>query len=190
MTLRSASMATIVGGILWLAGVLILELTYDPELDSLPVSFEALATVAGIAVAWGCWRAAQDVDRPTGRFGLRAVAVCSGLFGVGFGIGAIPDLFLGFLLTYTIGLFVLPVAFLVLGLGALRSQVVPGWAKWVPFVTVAVAVITYGFHALARQVWDPSDAIWFTTLRVSWIMIGAAMSAFNVASAAAPVQTS
>ena len=189
MTLRRAGIATIVGGIMWLAGVLVLELTYDPELDSLPVSFEVLATAAGIAVGWGCWRAARDVDRPTGRFGLRAVAVCSGVFGVGFGIGAIPDLFLGFLLTYTIGLFVLPVAFLLLGLGVVRSHVVPGWAKWVPFVTLAIAVITYGFHALARQVWDPSDAIWFTALGGSWVLIGAAIPAFNVASTGAPAQT-
>lgn len=180
MTLRRAVIATILGGVMWLAGVLILELTYDPELDSLPISFEVLATAAGIAVAWGCWRAARAVEKPMGRFGFRAVAVCSGVFGVGFGIGAVPDFFLGFFLTYTVGLFVLPVAFLVMGFGVRRSSVFPGWARWVPFATVAVAVITYGFHALAREIWDPSDAVWFATLGGAWILLGLAIHSFDV----------
>ncbi len=165
---------------MWLAGVLILELTYDPELDSLPVSFEALATAAGIAVASGCWRAARTLERPMGRFGFRAVAISSGVFGVGFGVGTVPDFFLGFFLTYTVGLFVLPVAFLVMGIGISRSRVFPGWARWVPFATVAAGVTTYGFHALAREVWDPSDAVWFATLGAAWILIGLAIHSLDV----------
>ncbi len=170
-----AGTAVIVGGILWLVGVLILELTFDPDSDSLPVSFEILATAAGLALGWGLWRAAGTVERRVGRLGFKAVAVCSGLLGVGFAIGAVPEFFLGFFVTYAVGLFVLPVAFLVLGFGLRRSEVYPVWAKWVPFVTVGVAFTTYGFHALARNVWDPSDAVWYVTLGASWILIGQAI---------------
>jgi hypothetical protein len=177
------------GGLAWLIGVLLLELTHNPQSDSLPLAFEILATVAGIAVGWGCWRAGSAVDRPMGRVGFQAVAVCSGALGIGFGIGAVPDFFLGFLLSYTVGLFVLPVAFLLMGFGLTRSQVYPAWAKWVPFATVAVAATTYGFHALARDIWDPSDAIWYVTLGAAWILIGQAIRRSNLDHVNVPVGT-
>ena len=76
--------------------------------------------------------------------------MCSFVLGLGFGLAFVPDMFLAFLLSYSIGLFLLPVAFLVFGLGIAKSTVYPGWAKWLPFVVFAVALITYGFHALAE----------------------------------------
>lgn len=91
------------------------------------------------------------------------------------GLELLPgDTFLAFLLAYSVGLFVLPAAFIVLGLGVLRSVVFPGWAKWVPLATAAAGAITYGFHALASEVWDPSDAVWCTCIGVSWLLLGLA----------------
>lgn len=168
------------GGVAWLAGVLILELTYDSSQDDLPTSFSILALVAGLAVGWGCWTSASNLESRTGRVGLRSVGGCSLVLGVGFGLDLFPDMFLAFLLSYTVGLFLLPVAFLVFGIGVTRSTVYPGWAKWLPYAVSATAVITYGFHALARDVWDPSDAVWFGALGLGWAILGVALSSFRI----------
>ncbi len=175
MSTRSHGMSVVIGGLAWLAGVLYLELTFNSAEDSLPMAFSLLATFSGIAVGWGCWRAASLLDRRLGRVGMRSVAACSAVFGLGFGLDMIPDMWLGFFLAYTIGLFVLPVAFLVLAFGVAPSNVFPTWGKWVPFAVFGVAVLTYGLHALARDVWDPPDAAWFTTLGVAWVLLGAAI---------------
>jgi hypothetical protein len=59
-------------------------------------------------------------------------------------------------------------------------MVYPGWAKWLPYAMFATAVVTYGFHALARDVWDPSDAVWFVALGLGWLVLGIAISSFRV----------
>lgn len=168
------------GGAAWLAGVLVLELAYDSSQDDLPISFSILALVAGLAVGWGCWTAASSLETRLGRIGLRSVGGCSLALGVGFGLDLIPDMFLAFLLAYTVGLFLLPLAFLVFGIGVTGSTVYPGWAKWLPYAVFATAVITYGFHALARDVWDPSDAVWFGALGLGWLILGVALSSFRI----------
>jgi hypothetical protein len=178
MTTRGRGILVAVGGLAWLAGVLILELTFDSVEDDLPLSFAVLATFAGLAVGWGCWSVASLLDRRTGQVGMRSVAVCSATFGVGFGLDVIPDMWLGFFLAYTVGLFVIPFAFLLLGIGVAKSSVFPSWAKWVPFTVAGVAILTYAFHALARDVWDPSDAVWFTALGVGWVLLGGAIRGF------------
>jgi hypothetical protein len=35
-------------------------------------------------------------------------------------------------------------------------------------------MVTYGFHALAREIWDPPDAMLFVILGVGWILLGVA----------------
>ena len=51
------------GGLTWLAGVAILELTFDSSSeDDLPVIFLLLAVFAGTAVGWGCWSASPTLD--------------------------------------------------------------------------------------------------------------------------------
>lgn len=174
------------GGLAWLAGVLILELTFDSLEEDLPVSFLILALFAGTVVGWGCWSTSPALERTLSRVGLRSVAVCSFVLGLGFGLALVPDMFLAFLLSYSVGLFLLPVAFLVFGIGIAKSTVFPGWAKGLPFVVFAVALITYGFHALARDVWDPSDAVWYTTLGLGWVVLGAAIASFRVPGARNP----
>jgi hypothetical protein len=157
-------------------GVIVLELTYDPTKGDLPVTFALLAVSAGIAVGWGCWSAASLLDRRLGRFGMRAVAACSATFGLGLGLDLLPALWIGFFLAYSVGLFVLPGAFAILGFGVMRSVVYPTWGSWVSFAVSGVAVTTYGFHALARQTWDPPDWVWFVTLGVGWISMGVAIA--------------
>jgi hypothetical protein len=110
---------------------------------------------------------------------MRSVAVCSAVLGLGFGLDAFPDFWLGFLLAYWVGLFLLPAAFLLLGVGVTRSIVFPSWGKWIPFSVVGIAALTYGFHAVARDVWDPPDAVWFIALGVGWILLGRAIAGFK-----------
>ena len=176
MTNRLRGLLVATGGVFWLLGVLVLQLSvFDPAVDSLPVAFSLLALLAGLFVMWGCWGAAPSLDSTLARVGLRLVGACAAALGAGFGLDLIPDMFdmfLAFLLAYTAGLFVLPVAFLVLGLGVRTSGVFPGWAKWVPFLAAGTAVVTYGFHALARDVWDPSDAVWYTAIGGAWVLLG------------------
>ena len=168
-----------VGGLLWLVGVLILELTFDSSDDDLPVSFSILAVMAGLGVGWGCWTSASFLKGRLARFGLRSVSVCSLVLGTGFGLDVVEEMFLGFLLSYFVGLFILPVAFLVLGFGVVKSAVYPTWAKWLPFAVFTVAAVTYLFHALARNVWDPSDGVWYMALGVGWVLLGFAIAGFK-----------
>lgn len=157
----------------WLAGIVVLELMYQESDGSFPMAFPLLALFAGLSVGWGLWSMARSIDGRTARLGSRLVGASAMVLGVGFGLALLPgDTFLGFLLAYSVGLFVLPVAFIVLGLGVLRSVVFPSWAKWVPLATAAAGAITYGFHALAPEVWDPSDAVWYACIGVSWLLLG------------------
>jgi hypothetical protein len=179
MSIRARGRIVSSGGIAWLVGVLVLELTYDTSQEDLPISFSILALVAGLAVGWGCWTSASNLETRLGRIGLRSVGGCSLVLGLGFGLDLFPDMFLAFFLSYTVGLFLLPVAFLVFGIGVTGSKVYPGWAKWLPYAVFATAVITYGFHALARDVWDPSDAVWFGALGLGWVILGIAISSMR-----------
>lgn len=163
------------GGLAWLTGIVILETLYEESDESLPQAFLLLALFAGLTVAWGLWSVARSLDRRTGRLGSRLVAASAGVLGVGFGLDLLPaDTWLAFFLAYYVGLFVLPVAFLVLGLGVRRSSVFPRWAKWVPLAVTAAGTFTYGFHALGRQIWDPSDAVWYSCIGVGWFLLGLA----------------
>ncbi len=163
------------GAVAWLVGVIILELTYTDSDDELPIIFLVLALFAGISVGWGIWLMAGTLDYRLARIGGRLVGLSSWLFGVGFGLDLLPfDTGIGFLLAYSFGLFVLPLGFLLLGVGVLPSPVFPGWAKVVPLAVAAVAAITYGFHALARDVWDPPDTVWFISMGIGWFLLGVA----------------
>ncbi len=171
MSIR-ATLVTI-GGVAWLLGVLVLETTNQVSDDGFPIAFPILALFAGVAVAWGLWSIAGSLDKPLARIGGRSVAASSGVLGVGFGLDLFPlDAGLGFLLAYTSGLFVLPLGYFVLGLGLLRSNDFPGWAKWIPLTTAAAGVANYGFHSLAPDIWDPPDAFWFVCIGLSWFLLG------------------
>ena len=182
MTARVRGFIISAGGIAWLAGIVVLESMYEESDDSFPIAFPLLALFAGLSVGWGLWSAARSIDRRAARLGYRLVGASATVLGVGFGLELLPgDTFLAFLLAYSVGLFVLPVAFIVLGLGVLRSVVFPGWAKWVPLTTAAAGAITYGFHALAPEVWDPSDAVWYACIGASWLLLGLASASIPYA---------
>ncbi|HVE75913.1 MAG TPA: hypothetical protein VND22_03995 [Actinomycetota bacterium] len=104
----------------------------------------------------------------TGRVGAILCAVTCLLMGVSMVVGS----FLSFLVLYWGGLFVLPVAALVLGLGMVRGGGLPWWGSAPVLLIPAVGVVTYGFHTLARETWDPPDVVYFTTLGVAWALLG------------------
>ncbi len=175
MTNRARGWLISAGGIAWLVGVLVLVTTYTDTDDGLPVIFLVLAVFAGMAAGRGIWSMARSLDNRLARIGGRVVGLSSAIFGIGFGLDLLPlDAYIGFLLAYSFGLFILPFGFFLLGIGVIRSAVFPGWARWVPLAVAAVAAVTYGFHALARDVWDPPDAVWFITIGIGWFLLGPA----------------
>lgn len=175
MTARTRGLTITAGGVAWLVGIFVLETTYVESDDGLPAEFLILALFAGLAAGWGLWSMARSLDNRLSRLGVRLVGLGTAAFGIGFGLDLLPfDVFVGFLLAYTFGLFVLPAGFLVFGVGVLTSEVFPRWARWVPLSVAAMAVVTYGFHALAREIWDPSDAVWFTSLGIGLVLLGLA----------------
>ncbi len=62
-----------------------------------------------------------------------------------------------------------------------NSDVFPRCGKWIPFSVVGVAALTYGFHAVARDVWDPPDAVWLVALGVGWVLLGPTIARFTPA---------
>lgn len=179
------------GGIAWLVGVLVVETTYTDTDDDLPVIFLVLALFAGLAAGCGIWSMARSLDNRLARIGGRLVGLSSAIFGIGFGLDLLPfDAGIGFLLAYSFGLFILPFGFVLLGIGVLHSAVFPGRAKWVPLSVAAMATITYGFHALARNVWDPPDAVWFISLGIGWFLLGLASARIPPPASATVVSSS
>ena len=168
MRLRAAGASLVLGGAIWLAGVVVLETMMESLEDDLPFVFRVLALLAGIAVAWGQWRLGSDLSKRLARVGARLGAIGAGAVGLGFGIGG----FLGFSLSYFGLLFVVPFGLLLLGVGLMGTNDLDRWGRLVPFLTAAVGVITYGFHVLARTIWDPSDLVWFVGMGVGWSLLG------------------
>jgi len=158
--------ALLAGGALWLGAVVRLESGGD--VDSTDV--RTLFLLAGLLIAFDLWRLRAHLPSRLARAGAAVTAVAAFLTGVGFAVGS----FVGFLLAYTNELFVIPVGLALLGLGLWRGGGLPAWASWIPVVLAAAGLITYGFHALAREIWDPPDAMLFVILGVGWMMLGAA----------------
>jgi hypothetical protein len=50
----------------------------------------------------------------------------------------------------------------------------PGRATWIPAFMAGAGLITYGFHALARDLWDPPDAVLFIIIGAGWVLLGIA----------------
>jgi hypothetical protein len=157
--------ALLAGGALWLGAVALLESGRD--IDSVDV--RALFLVAGLLIAVDLWRLRSRLPSRLARTGAGVTAAASLVTGVGFGIGS----FAGFLLAYTGELFLIPLGLALLGLGLSKGGL-PTWAAWIPVMLAVAGVITYGFHALARDIWDPPDAMLFVILGAGWVLLGLA----------------
>jgi hypothetical protein len=96
-------------------------------------------------------------------------AVAAILVALGFAFGS----FGGFLLVHTSHLFAIPIGLVMLAVGLLRGGGLTSWARWIPVFMAGVGLITYGFHAMARDIWDPADAIVFIVVGVGWLLLGA-----------------
>ena len=130
----------------------------------------SLFLLAGILIAFDLWRLRSHLPSRLARAGAAVTAVAALLTGVGFAIGS----FAGFLLAYAGELFIIPAGLALLGIGLWRGGGLPAWAPWIPVVLAGAGLITYGFHALAREIWDPPDAMLFVILGAGWMLLGAA----------------
>lgn len=158
--------ALLAGGALWLSAVARLEAGGD--VDSIDV--RTLFVVAGLMIALDLWRLRTRLPSRLARTGAALTAAAVLLTCVGFGIGS----FTGFLLAYTGELFLIPLGLALLSLGLWRGGGLPPWAAWIPVVLAGAGLITYGFHALAREIWDPPDAMLFVILGAGWMLLGVA----------------
>ena len=62
----------------------------------------------------------------------------------------------------------------ILAVGLWRGGGLPRWATWIPALLAAAGLITYGFHALVRDIWDPPDAILSIIIGAGWVFLGIA----------------
>ncbi|MGI9083678.1 MAG: hypothetical protein ACR2FE_00115 [Aeromicrobium sp.] len=161
--------ALLAGGALWLGAVARLESGGDVE----SIVVRTLFLLAGLLIAFDLWRLRSQLPSRLARVGATLTAAAALFTGVGFGIGS----FAGFLLAYAGELFVIPLGLALLGLGLWRGGGLPTWAPWIPVMLAVAGVITYGFHALARETWDPPDAMLFVILGAGWMVLGAAAAA-------------
>ncbi len=158
--------ALLTGGVLWLGAVALLESGGDVD----EIGVRALFLVSGLLIALDLGRLRSRLPSPVARLGAAVTMVAALMTGVGFGMGT----YAGFLLAYTGELFLVPLGLALLGLGLSRGGGLTTWAPWIPVVLAGAGLITYGFHALARDVWDPPDAMLFVILGVGWMLLGVA----------------
>jgi hypothetical protein len=158
--------ALLTGGVLWLGAVALLESGGD--VDELGV--RALFLVSGLLIALDLGRLRSRLPSPVARLGAAVTMVAALMTGLGLGMGT----YAGFLLAYTGELFLVPLGLALLGLGLSRGGGLTTWAPWIPVALAGAGLITYGFHALARDVWDPPDAMLFVILGVGWMLLGVA----------------
>jgi hypothetical protein len=173
--------ALLAGGALWLGAVALL--ASGDDVDSIEV--RTLFFVAGLLIAFDLWRLRSRLPSRLARVGAAVTALAALMTGVGFGMGS----FAGFLLAYTGELFLVPLGLLLLGLGLWRGGGLPTWAPWIPVVLAGAGLITYGFHAWAREIWDPPDATLFVVLGIGWMMLGVAAVGGPVSSRSLPSRT-
>ena len=156
----------ITGGVLWLAGVGLLESGRDIESWSVRVGF----TAAGILIAVDLVALRARLPSRVARVGVVALAAAA----AGVGVGVASDSYPGFLAAYVGLLFVIPVSMALFGLGLWRGGGLPAWATWIPLLLAGAGVVTYGFHAIAREIWDPPDSVMFLILGLGWLLVGVA----------------
>jgi len=155
-----------VGGALWLVGVVLLESGLD--VDS--VAVRGCFFAAGLLVGLGLWGLRTRLPSKVAKCGAAFTAFTAALVAVGFAIGS----FAGFLLVYVGQLFLIPLGMVTLAVGLWRRGGLPAWATWIPVFMAGAGLVTYGFHALARDIWDPPDATLFVIIGTGWVLLGIA----------------
>lgn len=168
--------ALLAGGAMWLGGVGLLESGVDVDSFAVRGCFFA----AGLLVGLGLWGLRARLPSTVAKVGSTLTAVTAALVAVGFALGS----FVGFLLVYVGLLFVIPLGMVILAVGLWRGGGLPGWATWIPAFMAGAGVITYGFHALARDIWDPPDAMLFIIIGAGWVLLGIAAIASHAQGAA------
>lgn len=156
----------ILGATIWLLGVGLLESGQDIGDASVRTSFG----IAGLLIGHGLWRLRLRLPAKFARVGVALCAVASTAVGLGLAAGTSA----GWIAAYSGILFVLPLGLALLGMGLWRGGGLTAWAKWIPVALAAAGVVTYGFHTLARDVWDPPDSVMFILLGSGWLLLGLA----------------
>jgi hypothetical protein len=158
--------ALLAGGAIWLGGVALLESGVDVDSFAVRGCFSA----AGLLVGLGLWNLRARLPSTAAKVGSTFTAVTAALVAIGFALGS----FGGFLLVYAGLLFLIPLGMVILAVGLWRGGGLPRWATWIPALLAAAGLITYGFHALVRDIWDPPDAILFIIIGAGWVFLGIA----------------
>lgn len=154
------------GGALWLAGVALLESGLDVDSFAVRGCFFAAGLLAGL----GLWGLRAPLPSKVAKCGATLTAATAALVAVGFALGS----FGGFLLVYVGQLFLIPLGMAILAVGLRRRGGLPAWATWIPVFMAGAGLVTYGFHALARDIWDPPDAMLFIIVGAGWVLLGIA----------------
>ena len=160
--------ALLAGGGIWLGAVALLESGVDVDSFAVRGCFFA----AGLLVGLGLWHLRARLPSTVARVGSMLTAVTAALVAAGFALGS----FAGFLLVYVGLLFLISVGMVILAVGLWRGGGLPGWATWIPAFLAGAGLITYGFHALARDIWDPPDAMLFIIVGAGWVLLGIAVT--------------
>ena len=124
--------------------------------------------VAGLSAGFGLWDLRARLPSKVARLGATWTSFTAAAVGVGLALGS----FVGFMLVYVGQLFLIPLGMALLGVGLWRRGGLPRWATWIPVFMAVAGLITYGFHALARDVWDPPDAVLFIIIGAGWVLLG------------------
>lgn len=134
--------------------------------------------VAGLLAGLGLWGLRTPLPSLVAKCGAMLTAFTVALVAVGFAIGS----FAGFLLVYVGQLFLIPLGMVILAVGLWRRGGLPAWATWIPAFMAGAGLVTYGFHALARDIWDPPDATLFVIIGAGWVLLGiAAIASHGIA---------
>ena len=157
-----------VGGLLWILGTVALVAGVQTDSYLFKLSFGG----AGVAAAIGFTVKARWFTSMWSRVG----ATMCGLFVLAAGGGLCHSSWLGFIAAYASILFLLPVSMAVLAVGLRREQPRLRLVRWVPVGLVTLAVVTYGFHAFARTLWDPADWVLFFGIGVALLLLGVGLT--------------
>lgn len=175
--MRRAGLLLIMGGAAWLTGALSAGAVMESSEEALPLPVALLGALAGLAVGWGGALVSSHLSRPLARVGVRTMAVCAVLLGLGlaprssaFTESVLANSVLVYLLVVVaVGVlfYVMPVVFMVLGVGLIGGDDMGRWGGWALLATGVAGVIAYWLPtAFVSSPW------WLIVPGIGWLLLG------------------